>query len=482
MGPPKHVPEPRAADIGRIERQLRQRRERLKELERLDCFHTVPTEELEGLIDLGTFRAFPIHKTIIHERDQRDFLYILLQGSVRLVLHDKEGHEVLMGILDRGDCYGVGALFGDFFRRSGAYTETDCYVLQLPLVDVRALLATAPVLHTVFRQLYMQRMAEFTLVRVPLFSHLLPVERMALVRSIKSKHYPRGSVVVQQNEPADALYLIESGQVIVEEYDQAIATLNEGDFFGEMALLSHEPRAATVRTLTPADILILPAEAFHLLLAEHPGLKARFQDVLTQRRSAGKRLRDDQGQMERLNQIVQHGLLRGSHLLIRTPELCPPGCRICEEACTARHGNTRLHLNGVLLGSQDILSACRQCHVGAECMEACPEDAFAWDDRGALHITDACTGCGECIPACPYEAVDRVPRTGDIGQQTLVQRFNPIQYIRGLGRYSIPLEATGHSHRADKCDLCHGHEDLACLSACPTGSLRLVPVEEVLPI
>ena len=41
---------------------------------------------------------------------------------------------------------------------------------------------------------------------------------------------------------------------------------------------------------------------------------------------------------------------------------------------------------------------------------------------------------------------------------------------------SIPLQPT---QRADKCDLCNGYDDLACVSACPTGALRLMPVEEL---
>jgi Fe-S-cluster-containing hydrogenase component 2 len=178
---------------------------------------------------------------------------------------------------------------------------------------------------------------------------------------------------------------------------------------------------------------------------------------------------------------VQHGLLRGSHLLVRTPELCPPGCRICELACIRRHGQQRLHLNGATMGSRDILDSCRQCRVGAECVEACPEHAFAWNDQGALFITDACTGCGECVPACPYHAVVSVPR-----QQP--QQQNLLQRVRGsLHRIAppiIPLEPASprYTHRADKCDLCHGYADMVCITACPTGSLRFVPVEEILPL
>ena len=92
---------------------------------------------------------------------------------------------------------------------------------------------------------------------------------------------------------------------------------------------------------------------------------------------------NDQSRPRQLSQAVQHGLLRGTHLLVRTPALCPPGCRICETACADRFGQPRLHINGTALGKLDVLDTCHQCRVGAECVEACPEDAFQWSDTGA---------------------------------------------------------------------------------------------------
>jgi len=95
-----------------------------------------------------------------------------------------------------------------------------------------------------------------------------------------------------------------------------------------------------------------------------------------------------------------------------------------------------------------------------------------------LRITACCTGCGECVSACPYDAVQSVPlrphASGPLWQlfRRLQQRLRP----------SIPLTPIGVTHRADKCDLCFGHSDLACVQACPIGNLRLMPVEDVVPL
>ncbi len=481
MGRRQPQPEPSANTVALREQEALRRANYVHELSLLACLQAVPTEELERLIDLCTFRAFLTHETIIHERDQDACIYLVLRGSVRLTLHDKEGHEVVIGVLDRGDCFGGGALYGDYFRRTGAYAESTCYLLQVSLDALRPVLSGVSALNEALRRIYLQRLAEATLARVPLFNHLAEEERTDLIGLLKPRHYPRGSVVVEEGAPGSALYLIESGQVIVERDGQTIASIDEGDFFGEMSLLTEQPHSATVRTITPADMLALPAADFHRMLTQRPDLEAHFRTLIEQRRASYHLLQNDQERAYQLSLSVEHGLLRGSHLLVRTPELCPPGCRICELACLRRHGNQRLHLNGAAMGSRDILDSCRQCRVGAECVEACPYHAFAWNDQGALFITDACTGCGECIPACPYGAVAQVPR-----QQP--QQSNILQRVRGslhrLAPPVIPLEPVPprYTHRADKCDLCHGYDDMVCITACPTGSLRFVPVEEILPL
>jgi CRP-like cAMP-binding protein/Fe-S-cluster-containing hydrogenase component 2 len=484
MGKGKLALAPGAADVARLEQQVQQRSEQVATLGGLDCLQHVLEDELERFIDLCTLRAFRPAEAIIHERDQDNAFFIILQGSVRLTLHDKEGREVLLGVLGRGDSFGGGALFGDFFRRSGAYAVSHCFLLHVPLGDLRSLLTSTPSLYAVLQRTYLQRLAEFTLARVPLFHDLSPVERVTLTALLQNNRYPRGSVVVEEGSSADALYLLESGQVVIERQGQAIATLEDGDFFGEMSLLSDQPHSATVRTMTQAAILALPADEFHRLLDQQPGLRERCEEVIKRRRAVDTSLLIDQDRVQRLTIAVQRGLLRGTHLLVRTPALCPPGCRICEELCISRHGYQRLHLNGITMGQYDILDACRQCRVGTECIEACPEDgALEWAEKGVVIVTDKCTGCGDCVPACPYDAVARVPRVRGQTYGPLDTLFRSLKRARNaLMQPVIPLEPVAYTHRADKCDLCHGYDDMACVSQCPTGALRLVPVEELFPL
>lgn len=468
-----------AAAQVRITKQNQRHQQALDLLCGLDCLRDVPVSELSHLLEQGVFRTFATGAAIFGQQKQNRFIFFVLYGNLQLRLRDKDGREVLMGILGPGDCCGEGPLFGDFFRRMSAQATSNCYLLQVPLADLHNSLSILPMLNAALRQVYKRRLIECTLARIPLLSQLLPLERLALASILRPTNVSRGSLIIQQGDPADALYLIESGQTIVEQNNQMVATLSEGDFFGEMALLTCQPHRASVRAITPTDVLALPSGDFHALIHERPSLEAHLRAVIESRNRHNDAVHQDQARARDLTQAVQSGLLRGTYLLARIPHLCPPDCRICEEACVARHGHQRLHLNGSPVDTLDVLDACRQCSVGPECVEACPEDAFERADNGTLLITDACNGCGACVTACPYHAISSVPlETIDTASSPL---WNLLRHARARLRHeqiTPPVQAL----RADKCDLCHGHADQACVTACPTGALRIIPVEELFPV
>jgi CRP-like cAMP-binding protein/Fe-S-cluster-containing hydrogenase component 2 len=455
-----------------------QRRRQASALAQLDCLTGVPSRDLLRLAHMCTLRAFAPETLLLNERIPAEFLYLVLRGTVSLTLHDRAGHEVLIGVLNRGDCFGEGPLFGDLFRGVTVQSETICYLLQLPLAELRAAMADAPELAAALRAIYRRRLVENTLGRVPLFSQLSPLERTGLAGLLQPRRCERGDLIIHEGEPGDALYVIESGQVVVERAGQLLAHLDEGDFFGEMSLLAEKPHNADIRAVTPTQVLALPAGEFMRWLREQPSLANQLDTVVEQRRATGTAMRRDPARVHQFTAAVTHGLLRGTHVLVRDPKLCPDGCHICENACAQRHGQTRIHTGGMRFNELDMTDSCRQCRVGAECVEACPVDAIQWNEHGALVITDSCTGCGDCMPACPYDAIKMV--THDQPHVPPLQLL--WQHVKRLRNPTIPLIATQPAQRADKCDLCNGYDDLACVEACPTGALRLMPVEELFPL
>ena len=78
-------------------------------------------------------------------------------------------------------------------------------------------------------------------------------------------------------------FVLVSGEVEVRRKGRKVATLGPGSFFGEMALLSKAPRAATVTALTPIDVLVISDRAFLGLLDKMPELWLKVARALAER-------------------------------------------------------------------------------------------------------------------------------------------------------------------------------------------------------
>jgi voltage-gated potassium channel len=119
--------------------------------------------------------------------------------------------------------------------------------------------------------------------RVPLFSRLDAAVISDLVAVLKARTVYAGSVIIRKGEEGDAMYLIASGAVEVDAPDGNVR-LEEGDFFGELALLSRERRTASVTATKSTDLLVLDADDFHRIIDRNPELGAQLRAVAQQRK------------------------------------------------------------------------------------------------------------------------------------------------------------------------------------------------------
>jgi len=114
---------------------------------------------------------------------------------------------------------------------------------------------------------------------IELFESLDMPTLTALADRFSPEYIGEGQVVIEQGEPGDKLYLIARGQVEVIVHGesgtaQEVDTMQDGDHFGEMALLSDAPRNATIRTTTSCLFLTLPKAEFLGLVQTIPAVRA----------------------------------------------------------------------------------------------------------------------------------------------------------------------------------------------------------------
>ncbi|MGH2362790.1 MAG: cyclic nucleotide-binding domain-containing protein [bacterium] len=108
-------------------------------------------------------------------------------------------------------------------------------------------------------------------------------ERGATHVSAKTRSCREGEIVFRQGEPGGRFFIIESGnmEIVREEPDrppQRRGTRSAGTSFGELALLNHTPRTATVRCLTPVNVVMFSREDFHALAGSFHSFREHILD------------------------------------------------------------------------------------------------------------------------------------------------------------------------------------------------------------
>jgi len=129
---------------------------------------------------------------------------------------------------------------------------------------------------------------------IPLFSGLDRINLAKLIPELETVSYRPGEILFKQGDPGDSLFIIVDGVARVffsghKKGEQEIRTMGPKECFGEMALLTGEPRSAGVQAVTELSALKLSRERFDILLKKHHSLAIYFTVVLARRLATAHR-------------------------------------------------------------------------------------------------------------------------------------------------------------------------------------------------
>ena len=124
--------------------------------------------------------------------------------------------------------------------------------------------------------------------RVPLFSMLTAVQAESVSEAVVKRRLKRGDAIVEQGKKSNALSIILTGRARVITTDQRgreviLATMQPGDYVGEMSLIDNEPHSATVRAEVQTDVLVLGRLEFARCLPENSSMAYAVMRGLVQR-------------------------------------------------------------------------------------------------------------------------------------------------------------------------------------------------------
>jgi CRP-like cAMP-binding protein len=108
---------------------------------------------------------------------------------------------------------------------------------------------------------------------VPLFAGLSQKQLGKLLVKLFEKEYAVGETVFLQGDPGKALFIVLSGRILIlrsrNAVEEQVASLDQGSYFGELALIDDQPRSASARAAEPSVLLILYKSDFDDLIEGH---------------------------------------------------------------------------------------------------------------------------------------------------------------------------------------------------------------------
>jgi CRP/FNR family transcriptional regulator, cyclic AMP receptor protein len=119
--------------------------------------------------------------------------------------------------------------------------------------------------------------------RVPLFARCSRHEVKQIAQIADEIDLKEGTEMTREGSAGREFFVLLEGSADVQRGDEKINALGPGDFFGEIALISEEPRTATVRASSPVRALVVTARSFRRLLDDSPEIKTSVLQAMADR-------------------------------------------------------------------------------------------------------------------------------------------------------------------------------------------------------
>jgi CRP/FNR family cyclic AMP-dependent transcriptional regulator len=126
------------------------------------------------------------------------------------------------------------------------------------------------------------------LAELPLLASLDERQVEGIVKACRRRQVPKGSILFFQNDPADGLYVVRSGSVAIytsssDGRELVLGEMRPGDCFGELALITGQPRSTSAVTMLKSELLIIPGHLLLELMDDHPKMIRNLLDLTAQR-------------------------------------------------------------------------------------------------------------------------------------------------------------------------------------------------------
>ena len=228
-------------------------------------FNSLDDKELKTVIDSFEEKKYKSGQNVITQGEEGDVLYLVDSGELDCEKVFKAGdNPTYLKTYYPGESFGELALLYNAPRAATIRAKTDAICWALDRECFNNIVKNAAMMK---REKY-----ENTLKKVEILKSIDPYELGQICDALKMKIFKKGETIIKQDDNGDIFYILEEGSAHAEKVfeqgkkPQRVKDYEEGGYFGELALLKGEPRAATIVADTNCKCLYLERMAFKRLL------------------------------------------------------------------------------------------------------------------------------------------------------------------------------------------------------------------------
>jgi len=253
--------------------------EQLAKLPAMPVFAELPKEELIGLGKDAELVQLEDASPVVRTGAPADSLYVIVEGAVRVNVPGTGSEDD--ATLVEGDVFGEACLLDDVTRKADVWARGSLTALRIPKETIDRLIAAHPAFGEVMFELFTRRVVANLLRTSELFAAFDPETRREVARLFEARRAEKDQVVIEAGKRSDGLYVLLAGRVELALSDGSTRELSPVTMVGQSSLISHQAADFSVRTLTDALFLRLPAKGFGRLAALYPTVLMQIADMAT---------------------------------------------------------------------------------------------------------------------------------------------------------------------------------------------------------
>lgn len=263
---PIRAPMDRLKDSLRVKKEVYEDQSALRQIVTVNpLFLGLSTDTIDNWIKAGVIKSYPKNSKLISQGLPNYEIFVIIQGTVSIKKHASSGAQLEIAKLSAGAAVGELSVIKNEPATADVIADEDVLVLSIHKSVISRTERNEKDYQTLLGRV---QLAQF-FGASKLFSSL-PIEAVQIfLNEGRMATIPAGTKIIEQGNQDKLFYLLVRGQVEIIADGKKVKELNQGDFFGEISLISDAPRTATVRTTTECVVHRLDSESFWAILSRN---------------------------------------------------------------------------------------------------------------------------------------------------------------------------------------------------------------------